>query len=215
MIHRAIFAFITLLVWQPAVAQHLYPFTDYRNRMTETWRKSYCIDLDKLKIVQQKDAGNEDFKANSKYNHRFGKRPYISDGKFAFLDPDEHTVAGHIIVDEKGGAETINTRYNKWTVKLDNAFAHVCEALVADGVLVVSDYCRLTETAGLCAYDLYTGKLLWRGDVISKPVGNDKYYNQVILSLYEGKVIMEGNETNVSYVQIFGLRTGKRLLSTL
>lgn len=51
-------------------------------------------------------------------------------------------------------------------------------------------------------------------DVEYYPIDHSEYYNQVYLSAYDGKIILEGNESSINYVQVFEEKTGKRLFAT-
>jgi len=85
------------------------------------------------------------------------------------------------------------------------------ETLLADSLLVIAGFHSDMPGSSLSCISLKTGKTKWIGDVIQMNFPHSKYSNQVILSRYKDKIIMEGNESGGDYLQIFDINTGKRL----
>lgn len=142
------------------------------------------------------------------------------DGKVQSLDfsvagivraEDEKTIIGYIEVDTKTDALYLRKNESTETLVLGESFGDAAETIVVKNILIISSYYNIATGADLAAYDIETGKVIWHADVKQLKVGHSEYYNKVILSLYNDKVIMEGIEAYGSYVQIFDCKTGKRL----
>jgi hypothetical protein len=81
------------------------------------------------------------------------------------------------------------------------------------GVFYYADYHFGTYGCTLVAFDLLAGKELWRTNLKGiGPVRHSKYRNQVwIEPLYEGAVIVFGNEAAGKYIEIVDRKTGQTL----
>ena len=98
-----------------------------------------------------------------------------------------------------------------WVITLGINPVDSAETLVLGNTLYVATYNRLTSGAKLVALEANTGRKKWTADVLRLDiVGNDRYTNKVFLSLFEDKLILEGNETAGNYIQIFDKDSGRR-----
>jgi hypothetical protein len=124
---------------------------------------------------------------------------------------DEKNILGYIEIntEKKSCTATINDKIIN--LKSTNYSYRDVETLVKDSVLVMATYSKLATGSALSAYNIKNGNLLWEADVKQFMVDHSEYYNNVTLSLYGDKVIMEGTETHGSYLQIFDIKSGKRL----
>lgn len=89
------------------------------------------------------------------------------------------------------------------------------KAVLADNTLYLAHYHNIATGCGLLAYDIRTGKRLWRGDVRQLEVGHSEYFNLVYLSLVAGRLILEAHEAAGDYLQIFDPATGRRLFERM
>lgn len=158
--------------------------------------------------------------------------------KFAtrILNLDEFTVKNYdkmahgIILDEDDkelvGFATAKKDYeaDKQPVKIDITMINgkkysfsldygneACEFLLKGDLLYIGNYHPIATGSSLHCFDLKTGKMKWTADVLQMNVGHSEYWNKVTLSLYKDKLLMQGDEANGSYLQIFDAETGKRL----
>lgn len=101
----------------------------------------------------------------------------------------------------------------RWTSteKLDESASIV----LAGDFVIVGSYHGSSTGARLDALDLHTGVTRWSGLVELLPIAHSKYFNRVRVTLEEGKVLMNGEESGQRYLEIFEATTGKRLLSDL
>jgi len=83
--------------------------------------------------------------------------------------------------------------------------------LVAGDLLVVAFFHRIATGSGLAAFDLATGALRWKADVVQMNVSHSKYWNDVSLERRGQTIVMRGFEAAGCYQQTFDLATGKRL----
>ena len=127
-------------------------------------------------------------------NNSYLIKKYNEKGKKIYVRTVEHTdiiIEGNIH-HYKGSAETV---------------------LFGD-ILVIAVFHDISTGSELSAFNINTGEKLWEADVKQLAVPHSKYYNKVILSCYENKIIMEGVEAYGHYLQIFDLETGKRLFES-
>ena len=125
---------------------------------------------------------------------------------------DENSINGYVIIPDN--TETLEVKYldNSWQANLKHiANSNKVQTILKDSILVVADYHQIATGSNLSAFNIYTGELLWQADVKQMNVGHSEYYNEVILSMYSDKVIMEGIESYAHYLQIFDIETGERL----
>jgi hypothetical protein len=86
------------------------------------------------------------------------------------------------------------------------------ETLILDNTLVLVAYNGRSPEVHLLALDLSTKTLKWEADVAA--FGKDAtsaYFNTLWLGSYDGKIILEGYETQGKSLQIFDSADGKRL----
>lgn len=100
---------------------------------------------------------------------------------------------------------------DKETILPIKYFRESSSTLLINDTLIVANYHPIATGASLQAFDVKTGYLVWEADVKQMMVDHSKYFNKVILSSYDNKIIMEGNEAFGDYLQIFDLTSGKRL----
>jgi hypothetical protein len=80
---------------------------------------------------------------------------------------------------------------------------------VAD-VLCVADFHPISTGCELVAYDLKSGKQLWKCELRGiGPTSHSKYRNQVNLASEDGMVVVYGNESNGRYIEFVDVRLGK------
>lgn len=101
-----------------------------------------------------------------------------------------------------------------WTVTLAHSH-NFAETLLIDNVLIIATYHRLSTGAALYAYDAESGKLLWKAKVSQLATNHSQYYNMLLLSAFRKKIILEGVEAHGNYLQIFDIKTGKKLFDSL
>lgn len=138
--------------------------------------------------------------------------PQTSDG--IILDENEEDLIGFISFDDKAKTHKVTkVTGEKFNIELGKYPDPSCETLVKDNYLFVANYHPIATGSSLYCFDLTTGKNIWTADVLQVNASHSKYYNHVTLSLYEDKLIMEGNEAYGQYLQIFDCKTGKRLVN--
>jgi outer membrane protein assembly factor BamB len=86
-------------------------------------------------------------------------------------------------------------------------------AVSVDGKLIVATFSPLASGVQLEAFDRTTGKKVWTGDVELRPVAHSAYANRVTLEHRAGVLLLRGDESAWSYLQLFEPATGKRLFS--
>jgi len=126
---------------------------------------------------------------------------------------NEDNIPGFLEIKENGFKCTILN--NVWRANVKDLYSNTAETLVKDTILVIAFYHTISTGSSLFAYNLHTGKLLWHADVVQIMASHSEYWNTVYLSSYKNLIIMEGVEAYGEYVQIFDVKTGKRLFSTL
>jgi hypothetical protein len=128
-----------------------------------------------------------------------------------FSDSNNDSIAG--LIEDKDSLMVIHTLDygNIFTLKkLD--WRNECECILFGDLLFYSVYSDISPGASLECFNLKTGKKQWTADVLQVYVPcSSQYSNQVCLSLYKNKIIMEGDEAEGNYVQVFDLNSGKRL----
>ena len=86
-----------------------------------------------------------------------------------------------------------------------------CDLILKDKCLYFANYHPIATGSSLYCVDIEKNKIKWKADVLQVNASHSEYQNDVTLSFYEDKLIMEGNESYGDYVQIFDSQTGKRL----
>ncbi len=126
-------------------------------------------------------------------------------------DVDENSIKGFIVHNEETGKVKVNFLTYDWLISKKQDVETINETLLCNNVVVVAAYSPITSGAALSAYNMQTGDVLWHADVKQLNAAHSKYSNFVILSLYKDRLIMEGIEASGKYLQIFDLKSGKRL----
>jgi hypothetical protein len=124
---------------------------------------------------------------------------------------DEQSIIGLMEMDEENKLIKAHFRAHKWQTDMNNSYHDGSETLIHGNTFVVAHYANISTGSAMAAYDVKTGKLLWKADVRQLMVGHSKYYNAVRLSLFKNKLIMEGTEAYGHYLQIFDITNGKKL----
>lgn len=92
-----------------------------------------------------------------------------------------------------------------------NYLPDAASCLLIGNSLIVAGYHPISTGSWLVAIDIKLNQFLWEADVLQLNTDHSKYYNSVVISKYENKIIMEGNEAHGDYLQIFDFNSGKRL----
>ena len=165
-----------------------------------------------------------DFLIFTSYDSRYEKTCIVNletgdTGFFEFIaagvirGEDENSINGYVIIPDNTESLKVKFLDNSWQANLKHiANSNKVQTILKDSILVVADYHQIATGSNLSAFNIYTGKLLWQADVKQMNVGHSEYYNEVILSMYDDKVLMEGIESYAHYLQIFDIKTGERLL---
>ncbi|MBI5219415.1 MAG: hypothetical protein HY958_10840 [Bacteroidia bacterium] len=134
---------------------------------------------------------------------------------------------GGIIIDEKTKAlaglihfndseKKMETEFGKFKWAVDDPTGSNCAKCVfKDSVLYIATYHNIATGCSVNAYNINSGKLIWKGDVKQLMVGHSEYFNIVHLTLFENKLILEGNEAYGDYLQVLDIKTGKRLFEAM
>lgn len=125
---------------------------------------------------------------------------------------DDKLIKGFIEIDKDKKTLKANFLSYDWTIPL-NTSANAAETLLVGNVLVIATYNYNTTAtkAQLAAYEATSGKLLWQAKVRQRTIGPEQDYNTIWLSAFRNKVIIEGFESSQRYLQIFDLKTGKKV----
>jgi hypothetical protein len=124
------------------------------------------------------------------------------------------SIAGVVYYDDS--AKKFRVEINNRTWQTDNPEDNnSTRAVLKDSVLVLAEYPNISSGCDVNAYNAYTGKLLWKGDVIQMNIGHSEYYNTVYLTLFRDKLILEGIEAGGTYLQVLDFKTGKRLFQAM
>jgi len=86
-----------------------------------------------------------------------------------------------------------------------------CDLLLKDNLLYIANYHPIATGSSLHCFDMEKGEIKWTADVLQVFAAHSEYENQVTLSFYKDKLIMEGNESYGDYLQIFDPESGERL----
>jgi hypothetical protein len=157
-------------------------------------------------------SNNREFHKTVQVNLKDGK---VSDYPFrvngVIRTDDEANIPGFICMDEEKQSFRAILLNHSWNCNTKNLWANTAETVLIDNVLYVAFYHGIATGSSLYAYDMLSGKELWKADVKQLNVDHSEYYNKVYLSAYKDRIIMEGIEAEGKYVQIFDAKTGKRL----
>jgi hypothetical protein len=79
--------------------------------------------------------------------------------------------------------------------------------------VIIARYSPIATGATLYKVNIGGDKreLIWQADVEQLNVGHSQYYNDLYLSRFKDKIILEGREASGSYLQIFNNQNGKLL----
>ncbi|MFH0895757.1 MAG: hypothetical protein V2A54_15085 [Bacteroidota bacterium] len=130
------------------------------------------------------------------------------------VNPNDNTLAGLVYMNEDKKTGDVVMGNTKWSFP-NEGNDDGCKTILKDSILVVALYHNIATGCSVNAYNAKTGKLLWKGDVKQLMVGHSKYYNVVHLTLFENKLILEGNEAYGDYLQVLDLHTGKNLFADM
>jgi hypothetical protein len=125
------------------------------------------------------------------------------------LDENEESLLGFVSQNEEHFTVQMidNTKY-EFEIKYGNP---ACDFILKDNLLYIANYHPIATGSSLHCFNLNTKKMKWTADVKQINADHSEYSNKVVLSMYKDKIIMEGDEANGDYVQIFDCETGNRL----
>lgn len=139
----------------------------------------------------------------------FAVTEYNKTANGLILDENEKNLAGFVTqVKDHFTVQMIDNTTYEFEIKYGNP---ACNFILKDNVLYIANYHPIATGSSLHCFDINTGKMKWTADVKQIMASHSEYSNEVILSMYKNKIIMEGNEASGDYVQIFDAETGKRL----
>jgi hypothetical protein len=130
------------------------------------------------------------------------------------FNPADGNLAGLVQYNRDAKIFIVEIGSEKWEIP-NESYQDAAKTVLADSILVIAQYCNIATGCSVNAYHANTGKLLWAGDVKQMMVGHSKYFNVVHLTLFQNKLILEGNEAYGDYVQVLDLKTGKNLFSEM
>jgi hypothetical protein len=130
------------------------------------------------------------------------------------IDPKNNSLAGTINFNDDQKLMEVTLGSKTWKTENEGT-ANSAKTVLKDSVLFVTRYHSIATGSNVNAYNAYTGKLLWKGDVKQLNVGHSEYYNSVFLTLYKDKLILEGNEAGGDYLQVLDTKTGKNLFELM
>ena len=182
---------------------HHNPYLDYQDR-TQNHIIFYSRDFHKDKpqtvLLDIKD---------------FSIKTYDVASHGILLDENEEDILGFITMmehKEGQGTKHVLTILNGMTYTFYLPYGSGSYNLLLNGnLLYIANYHEISTGSSLHCFNLETEKVEWHADVLQLSVDHSKYLNKVTLSMYENKLIMEGNEMGGNYVQFFDTKTGERL----
>ena len=131
------------------------------------------------------------------------------------LDENDAELVGFVTTGERNGGEftryelsMLDGRQFEWKLRYGSPS---CEFLLHGDLLYIANYHPIATGSSLHCFDLKAGKMKWNADVLQVNASHSEYENRVTLSMYEGKVVMEGQESYGSYLQVFEGESGKRM----
>lgn len=130
------------------------------------------------------------------------------------VNQTDKSLAGLIHFDDHVKTMEVEMGSKKWQTTY-NGYDDAAKTVLSDSILVIAIYDNIATGCAVNAYNAYTGTLLWKGDVKQLMVGHSEYYNMVYLTVYKNMLILEGNEAGGDYLQVFDLKTGKRLFEEM
>ena len=136
----------------------------------------------------------------------------VEDRVASIVTREDGSIAGLLVVDpelrllDPSGAV-------RWTAKRAPSSHEGASAIARGNTLFVATYPLFSSGSDLAAYELSTGKPLWKGDVERVAVSHSEYENQVQLSFATDRLLLRGDESYLVTTQLFELATGTRLLA--
>lgn len=158
---------------------------------------------------------NPDYKKTYLLNLNNGKSAsldFIANG--IIRDTSEKKVAGFVEINEEEKSIAFRMPDNYCTADYEKLYYNHAETILKNTTLVIATFSDIASGSDLTAYNINSGKVLWKADVKQLNASHSKYWNSVTLSLMGNKIIMEGNEAFGRYVQVFDFSTGKRLFTS-
>lgn len=138
---------------------------------------------------------------------------YNLTGNALVLDKKDEEAIGFITFEEKNESQSYKVSlFNGKSYKFTLPYGEPgCNLLLKDNLLYIANYHPIATGSSLHCIDLEKGKIKWTADVLQLNIGHSEYWNQVTLSFYNDKLIMEGNEAYGNYLQVFDPKNGERL----
>ena len=187
------------------------------------------IDLETLEETNIAIPSGTDFKSCSKFRGLFQEIGLMetkeksdfqvlieqTPSSFAFSDENLEHFEGFLIRDEVS-----NNGNTKHKIVMKNGHVYSLDIkdskgtytlLKNENLLYIANYNFVATGADLLCFNLETAQIEWYADVIQPDITHYRYINKVTLTMYGDKVIMEGNESYIDYVQFFDAKTGERL----
>lgn len=139
----------------------------------------------------------------------FSVQEYDKTANGIILDEEDQNIAGFVSSeDDKFTVQMLDGSKYHFSIEYGDP---ACDFILKDSLLYIANYHPIATGSKLCCYDLKAKKMKWTADVKQIMASHSEYCNQVIISMYKDKIVMEGIEAAGSYVQIFDVETGKRL----
>lgn len=136
----------------------------------------------------------------------------VEDDVAAIVKREDGSIAGLLVI----GPELRlldTTGAVRWTAKRAAGHHESASAVARGNALFIATYPEFSSGSDLAAYDLATGKPLWKGAVELLPIGHSEYFNEVTLSIVSDRLLLRGDESGVITTQLFDLVNGNRLLA--
>ncbi len=124
---------------------------------------------------------------------------------------NEIAIKGYVLRDEAAKTLTFKSAMGSWAIKENNITKVITETVVNDTAIIFARYYKGSPTVSLASCSAKTGKVVWVGEVKQPAAGA----NQIFLSVYKGKLIMEGTQNDGGFLEAFDMTNGKRLYSTI
>ena len=183
--------------------------------------KNWVLDTDDLKILPEKDKKQ----LNIVWNINNEQNDY-SDSKDTLFITDKTGKEFQVSISEKIIDNTITNyiielkdkKLEKmlWTYspKQPLSLGSSLKAIVSNNKLIVATYCPFASGSDLVCLDIYSGKEIWRGDIKQLSIGHSRYSN-LVLKLFDNKIVLAGGEAGGSYIQVIDLNTGANLFTKM
>jgi hypothetical protein len=129
-------------------------------------------------------------------------------------DEATDTLAGTIYVTKDQKHVMVDVKNKKWQID-SSYFEDGFETVLKDSILIIAQYPMISCGCSVNAYNVNTGNVIWMGDLKQISVAQSKYLNKVYVTLFHGRVIVEGIESAGTYLQVLDFKTGKRLFDAM